>query len=172
MPQPMEIFVKDTKTRVITGCFGLVEIWLAVMTQYWEVHPWHGSLNNLGSPLLVLVFTLLCAHQGTSLLVLGLWGGFPPWSHAFIPRLLREVYVRWYKARAAAGAAARLNPASPYKWGSCAQVRWLQWGLVVLIGGLAALSSIVVDVPGVLAGVMGACVGGLAAMALSHFLER
>lgn len=165
MPQSMEIFVKSTKTRIIFGCSGLALVWLAVATQYMAVHP---GRSGPQLPVMVLLSTLSCAWGGAFALTLGLWGGFPEWSHIFIPRLIREGCARRYKAHVAM----QLNPASPYKWGSRAQVRWLQWGLVVLTGGLAALSSIVVDVPGVLAGIMGACVGGILAVVLSSFLKR
>ena len=167
MPQSMEIFVKSTKTRIIFASVGLSLVWLAVMSQYWAVHQWH---SNPDSPWVVLVGTLLCGYGGAFALTVGLWGGFPEWSHAFIPRGWRELFAHSYKEREAA----QSDPVSPYKWGSRLQVRLVQWAMVPLVGWLATLSSTIVGILGGAArtGVIGACVGGILAIGLAQFLRR
>lgn len=165
MPQSMEVFVNGTKARIIFGCAGLALVGLAVMAQYMAAHP-RPSGSDL--PVMVLLSTLSCAWGGAFALTLGLWGGFPEWSHIFIPSLIREDCARRYKAHVAM----QLDRASPYKWGSRIQVRLIQLGLIPLVGWLATLSSTLVAVLGNRTGVIGACVGGILAVVLSSFLKR
>lgn len=161
----MEVFVKDTKTRVVLGGLGLALVLLAVATQYQAAHP---RPSRPMAPEMVLLCTISSAYGAAFALTVGLWGRFPEWSHAFIPRFLREDFVRRYKAFAAA----RLNPASPYKWGSRLQVRLAQWAMVPLVGWLSTLVNPFVEVFGRHTGIVGACIGGILAIVLAQFLKK
>ena len=165
MPHTTVVFVKDTKTRVILVGLGVALVSLAVVTQYQAAHP---RPSGPMAPEMVLLCTVSSAYGAAFALPVGLWGRFPEWSHAFIPRFLREDFVRRYKAFAAA----RLNPASPYKWGSRLQVRLVQWAMVPLVGLLSTQLSLVVDVFGRHTWIIGACVGGILAIVLAQFLKK
>lgn len=165
MPQTAEVFVKDTGTRVILVGLGVALVLLAVVTQYQAAHP---RPSGPMAPEMVLLCTLSSAYGAAFALTVGLWGGFPKWSHAFIPGTWRELFMQRYKARHAAQA----NPASPYKWGSRLQVRLGQWAMVPLVGWLSTLVSPVVDVFGRHTSIIGACVGGILAIVLSQLLKR
>ncbi len=165
MPHTTVVFVKDTKTRVILVGLGLALVLLAVATQYQAAHP---RPSGPMAPEMVLLCTVSSAYGAAFALAVGLWGGFPEWSHVFIPRFLREDFVRRYKAFAAA----RLNPASPYKWGSRLQVRMAQWAMVPLVGWLSTLVNPFVEVFGRHTGIVGACIGGILAIVLAQFLKK
>ena len=165
MPQTTEVFVKDTKTRILLVGAGLVSVGSVVLTQYMAAHP---RPTGPMSPEMVLLCTLSLAYGAAFALTVGLWGGFPEWSHAFIPGIWRELFMQRYKARQAAQA----NPVSPFKWGSRLQVRLGQWAMVPLAGWLATQSSLLVTVFGRATGIIGACVGGILAIVLSQFLKR
>ena len=159
MSQSIEVFVQSTKKRMLIGCVGLAEIASVILfPQIADVWPqnWRG---------VALTFNLLWAHQGATLLTVGLWGGFPVWSHAFVPTMLRKIYTRKLRTGAAA-------PAAAYKWGSPRQVLLVQLAMVPLVGWLATLvspSGTMFD-PSVWLG--GATVGGLLAIVLKYLLKR
>jgi hypothetical protein len=127
----MEVFLKDTKTRVVLGGLGLALVLLAVATQYQAAHP---RPSRPMAPEMVLLCTISSAYGAAFALTVGLWGRFPEWSHAFIPRFLREDFVRRYKAYAGLrnirerlsglyGATARLSSTVVQPSGVCASVR-------------------------------------------------
>lgn len=163
MPEVMEVFVKSTKKRILIGCYGLAELASVMLfPQITDVWPqnWRG---------VALTFSLMWAHQGATLLTVGLWGGFPGWSHAFVPSMLRRIYTRMLKPGAATPAAA---PAAAYKWGSPRQVLLVQLAMVPLVGWLATLVSPSGTVFNPSVWLRGAAVGGLLAIVLKHLLKR
>ena len=163
MSQPIEVFVQSTKKRILIGCFGLAEITSVMLfPQIADVWPqnWRG---------VALAFNLMWAHQGATLLTVGLWGGFPGWSHALVPGMLRKIYTRQLRTGAATPAAA---PAVAYKWGSPRQVLLVQLAMVPLVGWLATLVSPWNPVFNPSVWLRGAAVGGLLAIVLKHLLKR
>ena len=165
MPHTTVVFVKDTKIRVILVGLGVALVLLAVVTQYQAAHP---RPSGPMAPEMVLLCTLSSAYGAAFALTAGLWGGFPKWSHTFIPSQLRTEFVLRHKAYAAA----RLNPASPYKWGSRLQVRLAQWAIVPLVGWSSTLVNPFVEVFGRHTGIVGACIGGILAIVLAQFLKK
>ncbi len=163
MPQSMEIFVKTTKARIVLSVFGLAPLCLSA--SYLTAPP-----AGMGPTMhqITLLFIPFWVWGGAVLLTTGLFGGFPQWSHAFTPLFMRNEVLRRYNDYVAS----RLSAVSPYKGGSRTQVRWLQWGLVVLITVLAVLLAGVVGAYRFIAGLVGACIGGLVAMFTAEFLRR
>jgi hypothetical protein len=163
MSQSMEVFVQSTKKRILIGCFGLLEIATAVLLPKITAcgpQTWHW---------VALTFSLMWFHQGAIFLTVGLWGGFPGWSHAFMPSMLRRIYTRMLKPGAATPAAA---PAAAYKWGSPRQVLLVQLAMVPLVGWLATLVSPSGPVFNPSVWLRGAAVGGLLAIVMKHLLKR
>ena len=159
MPEAMDVFIKSTKTRILVGCCGCVEMVMAVLL---SLSP---AYSQPTWRWVALVFTLAWAHQGAVLLTLGLWGGFPAWSHTFAPSTVRVVSTRWFKARAAI-------PATTYKWVSPRQVLAVELALVVLVGWLSTLVGPLVAVFGPKVWLGGGAIGGLLALVLNRFLRR
>ena len=165
MSHSMEVFVKVIP-RIIFGGFGLFQLLMAVGMQLGLSHP--RPPGKAIPPEMALLFILLFYYGGAAALTIGLWGGFPAWSHAFIPRTLREQFRALYKAREVAQA----NPVSPYGRWSRLQVRLVQWAMVPLFGWLFTLLGFAVTFFGRTTWVVGACVGGILAVVLANVLKR
>lgn len=159
MPEAIEVVVQSTKKRILIGCFGLAEIVTAVLvfqiSARWPQN-WRWVALTVG---------LWWVHQGAIFLTVGLWGGFPVWSHAFAPSMFRRIYTRMLKPGA-------VTPAVTYKWVSPRQVRWLQLATVLLAVRLATLVSPSGPVFTPSVWVTGAAVGGLLAIVLKYLLKR
>ncbi len=155
----MEVFIRSTKTRILIGLLGLLEIVGAVFLLISPVYSqptWRW---------VALFFTMVWFYGGAIFLILAIWGGFPPWSHALVPGLWRAEYARRFKARAAI-------PATTYKWGSPLQVFAVEAALVLLVGWLSTLVGPLVAVFGPKVWLGGGAIGGLLALVLNRFLRH
>ena len=86
MPQPIELFVKRTKTRIILVCAGLTLAWLTM-----PAIGWAAERPPSGAAMPAMLFcALMCAYVGAITVTIGVWGGFPAGSHHFIPAKFRN----------------------------------------------------------------------------------
>ena len=159
MPEVMEVFIKSTKTRIFYGCLGLLMLVGALFLATSPVY------SNPIWRWVALVFTLLWAYYGVILVIWGLWGGFPRWSHALMLSAYRAEYALRFKAQATI-------PATTYRWGSPRQVFMAELALVLLVGWLSTLVGPLVAVFGPKVWLGGGAIGGLLAFVLNRFLRR
>ena len=162
MPQSMEVFIGSTKTRIIFGCIGFVQIVGAVFLLWSPVYSqptWRW---------VALVFTVAWFYYGAIFLILAMWGGFPRWSHALMSANQRGGVAYLFRAYTAAQAARVVT----YKWGSPRQILLIQLSLVPLVGWLSTLVSPLVALFGPNVWVVGTSVGGLLAIVLKYLLKR
>jgi len=161
MPEAVDVFVKSTKLRVLIGFLGLLTIMGAVvllLSPVFSQPTWRW---------VALIFTVAWFYYGPIFLVLGIWGGFPPWSHALMSARQRGGFAFLFGAYAA-------QPARvvTYKWGSPRQILLIQLSLVPLVGWLSTLVSPLVALFGPNVWVVGTSVGGLLAIVLKYLLKR